>query len=180
MKTRIGIALTALALASGVVYAANSSGIANCDRDGFMSKGGKHGSMQGQMYGREQGKGMHNAEQMQEHRLDAMEQRLGLTETQRQQVGALMERNPQQMSEKHAQMQAFRSQVHSLDPAAADYQDQVAALAKQKTEQMSQQIMERARLHAEIYALLTPEQQQAFRQMEPRGGDRQGQHHRAW
>jgi Spy/CpxP family protein refolding chaperone len=40
-------------------------------------------------------------------------------------------------------------------------------------------MLERARQHAQIFALLTPEQQQTFKQMKPHRGDREGRHSRS-
>ncbi len=177
MNTRIWVVLTTLALGSGAVYAANASGMGDCEGHSRWGMEGKHDSKYGSNQGNEQHKGRPDAEQMQRHRLDKLGQQLGLTEAQRQQVDRLLSQHPQQMVDKQEQMQQFRSQMHRLDPAAADYQDQVAVLAKQKAELMSQQLMARARLHAEIYAILTPEQQQAFRQLEPQRRDRQRRDH---
>tara|TARA_R110001583_G_scaffold28577_2_gene101121 strand:- start:644 stop:1087 length:444 start_codon:yes stop_codon:yes gene_type:complete len=141
-----------------------------------VEKGGMHSGMQGGRYE----KGQHNPEQ----KLQRLEQELSLNDMQRQQMAELLQQRSGQMAAKHTQMQQFRSQMQGLSPAAADYQDQVEKIAKQKAEVMSKQMVEGAKLHVQMYALLTPEQQQLFSKMEQRRGERhgrgesRGQHHR--
>lgn len=177
MKTRLGVTIAALTLAGGAMFAVAAPGMGGCEGDG-RGAAGKHGGMHGGMLGGMQGgmdaKGQHNPEKM----LNRLEQTLSLSEQQRQQLGELMWDRAEQMPEQQALMQKLRTQMQRLNPAAADYQDQVAVLAKQRAEQMSQQMVEGARHHAEMYALLTPEQQQALRKMQQHRGGDQGRHPR--
>ncbi len=183
MKARLIVATAALALTSGAVIAVAGPDMNGCDRSEGGSgmqqgveKGGMHSGMQGGRYE----KGQHNPEQ----KLQRLEQELSLNDMQRQQMAELLQQRSGQMAAKHTQMQQFRSQMQGLSPAAADYQDQVEKIAKQKAEVMSKQMVEGAKLHVQVYALLTPEQQQLFSKMEQRRGERhgrgesRGQHHR--
>ena len=188
-QTRIGISVAALMLAGGTMLAVADSedgcrgtgsiGYGDMDHGG-MGYGGKgHGGMG---YG---GKGLGNSDgqrdpaKMQQRMLERMDKQLSLTDSQQQQLGELMTKHQQQMPANRAQMQQFREQMHQLDPAAADYTGQVETLAKQQSMLMSQKMVERAQHHAELYALLTAEQQQSFRQLEQQRGERRG-HHRMW
>ncbi len=183
-QTRIGISVAALLLAGGTMLA-----VAGSDDDcrgkgglgyggmGYLNSGGD-GSMMGQGYGRHGGD--YDPAKMQQKMLQRLDQQLSLTDQQQQQIGDLMAQHQQQMPANRAQMQQFRLQMHNLDPAAADYSRQVEALAAEQSALMSQKMVERAKHHAELYALLTPEQQQAFRQLEQQRGERRGGHHRMW
>lgn len=178
MNTGLLVTVTALVLGSSAVYAVTTPGLGGCDSG--WGKGARHGGMHPGMMQRVQAKDPAGAAQMQQQMLDRLEQQLSLTEQQRQQIEALRGPDSAQMPGRHAQMQQFRTQMQALDPAAADYLDRVAVLAEQKAALMSQQMVERAKHHAKIFALLTPEQQQAFRQMKQRRGDHQGRHHGPW
>lgn len=65
-----------------------------------------------------------------------------------------------------------------LDPGAADYQAQVEQLAEAKSERMKEAMLQRAQMHADIYAILTPEQREKFvevkQQMRDKRGSRKG------
>lgn len=185
-QTRIGISVAALMLAGGAALAVASSDN-DCRGKGAMGGGAggmgyqSHGS-DGMMEGRKQGRhgGEHGPAKMQQRMLEHLDEALSLTDQQQQQLGDLMAKHQQQMPAKRAQMQQFRDQMRSLDPTAADYTDQVEALAKQQSERIGRNMVERAKHHVELYALLTPEQQQEFRQLEQQRGKRGGGHHRMW
>jgi Spy/CpxP family protein refolding chaperone len=186
--TKIGITLAALVLGGGAVLALAGPG-GDCQGYGGMGYGGggwpmhSGGMYSGGMYqgGMYQGiKGAGGPRQMQQWMLGRLDQQLALTDQQQQQIGDLITKHQQQMPANLAQMQQFRSQMHNLDPAAADYAEQVEILAKQQAALMSQRMVERANNHAELYALLTPEQQQSFRQLQQQRGERRGGHQRMW
>ncbi|MFT6917093.1 MAG: Spy/CpxP family protein refolding chaperone [Motiliproteus sp.] len=170
MNKGLLIAVTALVLGSGAAYAANGSGPNGCDSESHGGKESRHGGMRAAAQTKD-------PEQMQQRMLDRLGQRLGLTEAQRQQIGEVLD--PVDMQAMHAQMQEIRTQMQDLDPAAATYLDQVEVMAKQKAALMSQQMLEQATQHAKIFALLTPEQQEAFQKMKSHRGDREGRHHRS-
>ena len=188
-QTRIGISVAALMLAGGAMLAVADSDN-DCRGQGGMGYGGGmgySGGMGGQGDGgsmKGKGDGRHGGEydpaKMQQQMLNRLDKQLSLTDQQQQQLGELMAKRQQQMPANRAQMQQFRDQMQTLDPAAADYTDQVESLAKQQSELFSQKMVDRAKHHAELYALLTPEQQQQFSQFEQQRGERRGGHHRMW
>lgn len=66
----------------------------------------------------------------------------------------------QHRDQKKAQREMRKSQaMFPPTPDQADYDTQVQAYAQQKADAMEAKIIEKARMKAEIYALLTPEQQ---------------------
>ncbi|MEH6652131.1 MAG: Spy/CpxP family protein refolding chaperone [Motiliproteus sp.] len=164
--TGVGIGIAALLLSGAAM-------VATADSDGCRGQGGMgYSSMGGdQMMGKHDGKGYgkRDPQKMQQKMLQRLDKQLSLSDEQKQQLGELMAKHQSGMQKPKQSMQQFRTQMHELDPAASDYQAQVEVLAKQQAELMSQKIVDRATQHAEMFALLTPEQQQQYRQMD-RGG----------
>ncbi len=184
MKKRLGIGIAGLVLAVATVFAVAGPGSRGCDGFGGWGMAGEGMSQggigHGGMHRGGPGYGPQDAQQMQQRMLQRLEQQLSLTEQQKQQVGPLMAEHWQKMATDRAQMEPFREQMQRLDPAAADYRAQVGVLAEQQSELMAQRMVERAGHHAELFALLTPDQQQALQQMEQQRGHRKGGHHRPW
>jgi Spy/CpxP family protein refolding chaperone len=52
-----------------------------------------------------------------------------------------------------------------LDPAAADYSERVAEIAREQGEKVEQAIIKRGEVHAKVYEVLTPEQREKFKTM---------------
>ena len=50
--------------------------------------------------------------------------------------------------------------IHHLNPNAADYYETVAAIAAKRAADVENAILKRAELHASVFAILTPEQQE--------------------
>lgn len=161
--TGVGIGFAALILSGAAM-------VATADSDGCRGKGGMgYSSMAGSYDYDGKGYGKRDPEKMQQRMLKKLDKQLSLSDEQKQQIGELMAKNRSGMQKPKQSMKQFRSQMHELDPAASDYQAQVEVLAKQQADLISQKIVERANQHAEMFALLTPEQQQKYREME-RGG----------
>jgi periplasmic protein CpxP/Spy len=94
-----------------------------------------------------------------ERQLGRMATTLQLTDTQREQVGAILAAEREQAAPLAMQMQqerqALRASIHSGSAQEADIRAQVAAQAQHKAELM----VLRAAAQNQIHALLTPEQQ---------------------
>jgi len=157
MKTKLGLTLGALLLASGIAVAAGG-GWGDCG-----AAGAGYGMHRMQEDGRGSGP---------ERMINYMGDELSLSDTQREQIRALMG----DRSDPRESMRALRESHRALDPASPDYLDQVAKLAQEQAQQMAARMVEHAKVHAEIYAILTPEQQQRFSAMRDQHGG-MGHHH---
>lgn len=96
----------------------------------------------------------------------------------------LLEKKLDLSDEQKEQIQAIYEQAHeghgvrghhglmALDPEAADYHEQVQTLAQERARKLEQDIIARGNAHAEIYAILTPEQQDKLKAMQQRRQER--------
>ena len=55
--------------------------------------------------------------------------------------------------------------INQLNPFAADYSESIANIAAQKAAAVESAILKRAELHAQVFAILTPEQQEQALQL---------------
>ncbi len=101
-------------------------------------------------------------DKMRRHGEFMMSELLDLSDEQRSEIKSIREShgfNKKQMRKGHKGMM---KDVMSLDPTAADYDAQVDALIEKAQLKISERIKEGAKMHAEVYAVLTPEQQDKF------------------
>lgn len=141
--------LTAAAFSFGVPAFAGD----NCDGD----KKAKHFEHGGKHFSRDH-----------KNPLKHMSKKLDLTEQQETQIKALFD---EQRAERKANKPEKAANLAQLDPNAADYSTQVAALANQRAEQAKQGVLARAELQQKINAILTPEQQQKMLEMKAKRKD---------
>lgn len=108
------------------------------------------------MHGHEFGLGPH---------MGFMAQKLNLTEDQKAQMKAVMQKE-------HPTMKPLMHQQHQIDLQLRQYvegnfdQAKVQALAAQKAAVQAQITVQETRIHNELYQLLTPDQQSQVKQME--------------
>ncbi len=79
--------------------------------------------------------------------------------------------------DKKAKKQHRRALMRSfaeLDPAAADYSERVAEIAREEAENVEQAIIKRGEVHAKVYEVLTPEQREKFKAMKAKHKNRAG------
>ena len=108
-------------------------------------------------------KGDCNADKRIDKRLEHMTSTLGLDQTQQT---AVMEVLTKQAELRPAHKQGHqRMALAALDPNAPDYQQQVQALIGKMQEDLGQRGQTRADQKAELYAILTPEQEQKLADM---------------
>lgn len=171
MKKQIAMVAAVVALSGGAALT-----LADGYGDGYGKdcggKGGKWGF--GDHDGKRWGKG--DPERMQERMLDKLDRKLELTTEQREQISALMTKKFDSMRDAYENREPMRDQWQALDPTAPDYTEQVEKLAKERAQKMADRMMERAQYKTELYAILTPEQQQEFAELEQRFGKRWGRH----
>jgi len=122
------------------------------------------------------------------HRFGQFYQELGLTDAQRTQIRAIHERYQPQMQQLNAtarqHKQAARAAMQRGDAAAAQAAREQARVAMEQTRAQREQLHNA--MHAEVRAILTPEQQTRFdaqaaarrermqQRTGPRGGDSRG------
>lgn len=166
MRKQIIIGITAAIIGAGALTA----GIASAhdkDRCGDREEGhhGKHEQMED---GKHAGK-----------RLHAMVKKLDLSEAQETQVKELFKDRRDEMRDQRDQMKEMYTAMRDLDVNAADYDQQVANLVATAQENTAKMITMRAEQKKELFAILTPEQQEKFMEMrpdKPRHGDKKPRH----
>ncbi len=57
-----------------------------------------------------------------------------------------------------------RQRIRDLDPSSSEYEEAVAEHAKARAEKVEAKIVDRGQMRAEIFAILTPEQQEKFKE----------------
>ncbi|MDX8382099.1 MAG: Spy/CpxP family protein refolding chaperone [Ghiorsea sp.] len=97
--------------------------------------------------------------------LERMTQGLDLTDQQQQQVKQIHRENRITGMTVHDAMQDNREAMRKLDLGAKNYKQQVEKLAGEQADHVKQMIVHHADVRVQIYALLTPEQQDTLTQM---------------
>ncbi len=168
MKKRILIPTLILgALFTGSLALAGPGGCGSCDK---RSNCGSQG----------QGQGALNLEQHEErmdHRMEMMTTVLDLSEEQNVQLEELMTQQWQDRQQLREKMHASRDALREVEAAdtfnEADFLAKAITQAELKTEMMA----ERARMKQQLYALLTPEQQEKADKLSEMKGHRGKGHH---
>jgi Spy/CpxP family protein refolding chaperone len=102
---------------------------------------------------------------MHEHRMGFFAKQLNLTDDQKTQMKAVMQKE-------HPTMKPLMQQEHQIDLQLRQYvegsfdQAKVKALAAQKAQIQAQLTIAQTRIHNQLYQLLTPDQQSQVKQME--------------
>jgi len=102
---------------------------------------------------------------MHEHRMGFFAKKLNLTDEQKTQMKAIMQKE-------HPAMKPLFQQQHQIDVQLRQYvegqfdEGKVQALAAQKAQIQAQMTVAETRVHNQLYALLTPEQQSQLKEME--------------
>lgn len=158
----IGTLLTSSLALAGPGYGRNCIG-EDCIGGGYNSKA--RGAMTYEQH-----------EERMEHRLEKMSTVLDLTETQQEQIKALFDKQYRDHQPLREQMQAARDAVREARTAEtfneADFRTKAAKQAELKIEMMVQ----REKMKQELYAILTPEQQEKAETLRGLMGGGKGQH----
>ncbi len=115
------------------------------------------------------GWGMHG------HMMDFPFKQLDLTDAQRTQVKAVMQKEHGTMKPLMQQMQQMHQQLKQYSEGTYD-EAKVQALVTQQSQTLVQLKVQETRIHNEIYQLLTPEQQAKLKQIEADREVRMRQH----
>lgn len=113
-------------------------------------------------------------QEMSEHRIDRLAQHLSLNEEQKGAIEKIFEDKYEKRKASMESRESFRKKMDSLDPESANYVTQVEKLATEQSSSMVQKMVDRAETKAEIYAVLTDEQEEKFEELkehrEKKGG----------
>ena len=112
---------------------------------------------------------------MHEHMMGFFAKQLNLTDDQKTQMKAVMQKE-------HTNLKPLMQQEHQIDLQLRQYvegsfdQAKVQALAAQKAQIQAQLTVAQTRIHNELYQMLTPDQQSQLKQMEAKHEARMQQH----
>ena len=110
-------------------------------------------------------------------RVERMARHLDLDEAQTASVKALF---ADHADKRQQQPRKAMKGLAQLDPNAADYNEQVQARIADMQQHLAERVQNRADFKAELYAILTPEQEQKLSELRDRKGKHRsdGKHHR--
>ena len=111
-----------------------------------------------------------------QQRYERMADRLDMSDQQRQQLKQIHRQARPQMLDMKDAMQDNREALRKLDPKSPQFDTQVAELAKQQGELVTQKIIQRQQLRASVFAILTPEQREVAKQMKRKHSGKCGKH----
>lgn len=152
-------------LTGSIALAGPGFGSGNCDRSG-------HGKNRGAM-------SYEQHEDRMEQRLEKMSTILDLTDDQEDKIEALFNQQWQNNQSRRTAMQASRDEMHeamnSTDFNEVDFRAKAAKHSELKTEKM----VERAKMKQQLYAILTPEQQEKAEKLHLGMGRGKGHHGRS-
>ena len=80
------------------------------------------------------------------------------------------------MFENKDAMQDNREALRKLDPKSPEFATQVAELARQQGDLVTQKIIQRSQLKAKVFAILTPEQREMAKNMKRNHFGKRGKH----
>lgn len=118
---------------------------------------------------------MHAHYGMHEHMMGFFAKQLNLTDDQKSQMKAIMQKE-------HPTMKPLFEQQHQIDLQLRQYvegqfdQGKVQALANQKAQIEAQLTVQQTRIHNEMYQLLTPDQQAKLKEMQAKHEARMQKH----
>lgn len=99
------------------------------------------------------------------HRMGFLSQKLNLTDDQKTQMKAIMDKEHPAMKALHAQERQVDRQLRQYVEGSFD-EAKVQALAQQKAQIQVQLTVAETRIHNQMYQLLTPDQQSQLKQMQ--------------
>lgn len=100
-----------------------------------------------------------------EEKMQRMQTMLDLSEQQVSQIREIRAARREQRQEEFPKQE--RVQLNDLDPTSSEYQLAIAERAREKAARVEARMIDKGQTHAEIFAVLTPEQQEklkAYRQ----------------
>ncbi|WP_028468503.1 Spy/CpxP family protein refolding chaperone [Neptunomonas japonica] len=151
------LTLPALLVGTTVIAGMQHDGFSKCDRDGKMEK--------------------HAQKDRSNYMVKKMSKKLGLSDSQQEEVQKLFSSKHEQRQEMHTQMRTLHKATRDLDPNAADYDQQLAKTKKAAANMAVSKIEQQVYMKAEMAKILTAEQISKFEDMRARFGEGRGKHH---
>ena len=111
-----------------------------------------------------------------QQRYERMADKLDMNDQQRQQLKQIHRQARPQMLKLKDAMQDNREAMRKLDPNSAQFSAELAKLAKQQGELVTQKIIQRNQVRASVFAILTPEQRKVAKQMKRKHSGKCGKH----
>jgi Spy/CpxP family protein refolding chaperone len=111
-----------------------------------------------------------------QHRYERMADKLDLNDEQRQQLKQIHRKARPQMLDLKDAMQDNREALRKLDPKSAQFNSQVAELARQQGELVTQKIIQHNQVRTSVFAILTPEQREMAKKMKRNYSGKRGKH----
>jgi protein CpxP len=109
------------------------------------------------------------------HMLGFYVKELGISDDQKEQMKAVLQKE-------HATMKPLMEQMHQMDQQLKQYEEgtynaaKVQALVSQQSQTLVQLRVEESRIHNELYQMLTPDQQSKLKEIEAARAARMQQH----
>jgi protein CpxP len=104
--------------------------------------------------------------------VEHMSRELNLTDAQKEQVKTILESQRSTEEERHAKLDEIRKQIDAATANGQFDEAQVRTLANQQAQIMADEMVDHARMHSKIYALLTAEQRTKADQLMKNHGER--------
>lgn len=151
-----------------IVSALSISSIAqagpHCNKFGDGKHGYKHGFKQGNKHGFHHRK----SPEFMQKRLDRMAKKLALSDTQKQQVQALMQNHRNTVKPLRNEKHSLRKEMKRLDPSVSDYSAKLADIANRKAELVRQITIAQGNKRQQMVQILTDEQRAKRKAMRAR------------
>jgi len=149
--------LPLLLVGTSVIAGMQHEGFSKCDRDGKMEK--------------------HDQKDRSKYMVKKMSKKLGLSDTQQEEVQKLFSSKHEQRQEMHTQMRTLHKATRDLDPSAADYDQQLAQTKKAASDMAVSRVEQQVNMKTEMAKILTAEQMSELEEMRGRFGEGRGKHH---
>lgn len=126
--------------------------------------------------GKKQAMSAEQHEERMEHRLDMMSEVLDLSDDQQQQIEALYQTQYEQNSATREQMRAGQQELRDKMRADDFNEAEFRSLAEKQAQLKTDRMVEKAKIKQQIFAILTPEQQEKANKLMSLRGEGKGRH----
>ena len=149
--------LPLLLVGTAVIADMKHEGFSKCDRDGKMEK--------------------YAQKDRSKYMVKKMSKKLGLSDTQQEEVQKLFSSKHEQRQAIHTQMRTLHKATRDLDPSAADYDQKLAQTKKAAADMAVSKVEQHVNMKTEMAKILTAEQMSKFEEMRGRFEEGRGKHH---
>ncbi|BBB28173.1 Spy/CpxP family protein refolding chaperone [Neptunomonas japonica] len=151
------LTLPVLLVGTTVIAGMQHEGFSKCDRDGKMEK--------------------YDQKDRSKYMVKKMSKKLGLSDTQQEEVQKLFSSKHEQRQKMHTQMRTLHQATRDLDPNAADYDQQLAKTKTTAADMAVNKVEQQVNMKTEMAKILTEEQMSKLDDMRANFGEGRGKHH---